>query len=330
MSEKKQWPPWGWDGFLFSDERSPLMQRESIAKKMSRFNRCDERFYPYIEKVLIRLPEEICFESVLDDLNFEIVSFGEWFGGFCQLPTPIKNLIVLNEDILRQPEFQVIHTIAHEVAHKIIGKGESGLYEKEAEELLVKWGFQEEVEKADYARTWLEGGGYKIGYEWAAKQPDLSRFEDFYDEWEQGKLDEGRWEELYYEADTDSIAYEMGQMDEGVDIKTADDLSKIPVPPKTVIDDGSYGKGVIYGIMGFLKKKKQEVLRNLSKPELSESEKDELFWITLKEALLSCNRLYDQRIQLVTWHYGERYPEIKAFQDALLQVGTLLEEKGRR
>jgi hypothetical protein len=305
------------------------MEKEFISKKLSRFNWCDERFFPYMEKVLSRLPEEIC-QSILDDLSFDIVSFEKANGIFYPLSSEIKELIVLDGGILKQPEFRIIYTIAHELAHKVIGKGETGLYEKEAEELLVKWGFQEEVEKADYARTWMEGGGYDTGYKWAAKQTDLSSFEEFYEEWEQGKLDEQGWQELFYEADPLSIMYEMGRIDEGINTKTADDLSKIPVPPKTVIDDGSYEKGIVYGIMGFLKKKKQEILRNLSKPELSESEKDELFWITLKGALLVCERLYDSRIQLVTWQYAEKYPEINAFRHALIEVEGLLEELEKR
>ncbi len=171
------------------------MERELIVKKLSRFNFCDRRFFPYIEKVLARLPGEIC-QSVLDDLSFTMVSFEDAVGTFYPLPSEVKALIVLSGEVLKEPEFQIIHTIAHELAHKVIGKGESGLYEKEAEELLVKWGFQEEVQKVNYARTWLEGGGYKIGYEWASKQPDLSQFEEFYTEWDEGKLDEDRWEEF--------------------------------------------------------------------------------------------------------------------------------------
>jgi len=296
------------------------MQQESIAKKVSRFKFCNERFYPYIEKVLIRLPEEICFESVLDDLNFEIISFGEALGRFYPLRTQVKNLIILNEDILKQPEFQIIYTIVHGIAHKIIGKGESELYEREAEELLVRWDFQEEVEKANYAKAWLEDGGYEIGYKWAAKQSDLGKFEEFYDEWEQGKLDEQGWYELFYRANIDSI---IAEMDTEV-IKSEEKL--VQTGPKAIQNDDSYNQSIVSGIMGFLKKKKHDMLKSLNKSDLSESERDALFWITLKEAFLSCEKLFDQRIYLVTRQYIEKYPEIDAFQNALIKVGTLLEE----
>lgn len=198
------------------------MEKEFISKKILRFNQCDTQLFPYIEKVLMRLPEEIC-GSLLDDLNFDLVSFGEALGRFYELPTEIRKLIVLNEKVLKEPEFQIIHTIAHE----IIGKGESGLYEKEAEEQLVKWGFQEEVGKVDYAKTWLESAGYEVGYKWAAKQSNLDGFEYFFNEWDQGKLDAGRWDELYYEADTTSILHEMGEIEEA-EIKSGKDLLKAP------------------------------------------------------------------------------------------------------
>ena len=51
------------------------MGKLSIKKKLDRFKHCNPNFYPYIEKVLMRLPEKICLSGVLDDLNFEIVSF---------------------------------------------------------------------------------------------------------------------------------------------------------------------------------------------------------------------------------------------------------------
>jgi hypothetical protein len=305
------------------------MEKELISKKLLRFSQCDMRFFPYVEKTLMRLPDEIC-RSFLDDFNFDMVSFGEAWGRFYELPAETKKLIILNEGILKEPEFIIIHTIAHEIAHKIVGKGESGLYEKEAEELLVKWGFQEESEKADYSRTWLESEGYETGYKWAAKQSDLEKFEEFYDEWDKGKLDEERRDQLYYEADVASILYEMGQLNGKIETKTSDDPTGILIPPKTVVDDGSLDRGVIFGIMGYLKKKKKDTLRRLNKSELSEREKDDLFWMTLKEALFACERLFDSRIQLLTWRYAEMHPEIRVFKDHLIEIGELLDRLEKR
>ncbi len=115
------------------------MANPSIRNRILRFNWCDSRFYPYIEKVLSRLPEEIAFKEVLDDLTFDIVSFGSDAAGiFYPLSHPARRLIVLHESLLRAAEFQIIHTIAHELAHKVVEKGHTGLYEKEAEELLEK------------------------------------------------------------------------------------------------------------------------------------------------------------------------------------------------
>jgi len=297
------------------------MEKESISKKLARFNWCDKRFYPYIEKVLMRLPEEVCFDRVLNDLNLDIVSFEKAVGVFYPLTNSIKKLIVLNGAVLKKPDFQIIHTIAHEIAHKIIEKGESGLYEKEAEELLVQWGFQEEVEKADYTKTWLEGGGYKVGYEWAEKQKDLSEFEEFYDEWNEGELDPERWDELFHIADPLSIAAEMGVLGEPID------TSKIPEPENAVVDlDGSHDRGIVHGIMKYLKEKKQRALGRVDKAELTQSERDELFWMILREVWQKSERLHDNRIHQLTWEYSEKYPEIKAFTEAIMGIGELLEE----
>jgi len=58
-------------------------------KRIKRFKDCDERFYPYIEKVLVRLPEE-AREKILNDDSFTVLSLGRelesWYGVW---PAPI-------------------------------------------------------------------------------------------------------------------------------------------------------------------------------------------------------------------------------------------------
>jgi hypothetical protein len=152
-----------------------LGKKIKLGKKLSRFCFCDRELYPYIKKVLLRLPEEVCYGEVLDDLDLEIISFGEYArGAFYPLPNTAKKLVILNESILGLPEFEIIHTIAHEIAHKVIGKGKTGLLEKEAEKLLIAWGFKKESEAVYYNAPILESMGYEMGYEWAKKQKDLS------------------------------------------------------------------------------------------------------------------------------------------------------------
>ena len=71
--------------------------------------------------------------------------------------------------------------MVRETANKIAKKGESGLGQKEAGELLV--GDEEKYEKPI-----LEGEGYQIGYEWAKRRKDLDKFEEFYNECNEGRL----------------------------------------------------------------------------------------------------------------------------------------------
>lgn len=75
-----------------------------------------------------------------------------------------------------------------------------------------------------------------------------------------------------------------------------------------------------------MKKKKQDALRRLSKPELSKNEKDELFWLHLKEALVACDKLFENRIGPLSWEHAEKHPEIRAFIDSVIKVEELLEK----
>jgi len=239
------------------------MESLTIGKKLLRFQNCNSKFYPYIEKVLKRLPEEVCFSSVLDDLNFEIISFGtpDIAGRFINFSNKIENLVILNESILHLAEFQIIHTVAHEIAHKIAGGGETGLYEKEAEELLVKWGFEKEVEAADYYIPIVESEGYQIGFKWAAKQEDLSDFEEFYQEWDEEILSDKRLEELIYTSDIISICDQLGLVGESFDILEGEpvDIPKIEEGTKLYPGDIFFDKGIIWGIMSFLKAKRSKI-----------------------------------------------------------------------
>ncbi len=81
--------------------------------------------------------------------------------------------------------------------------------------------------------------------------------------------------------------------------------------------------------MGYLKKRKQDALKRLSGHDLSESEKDELFWIKLKEGLLVFERLYNHETWELFHTYAAKYPEIGALQDALTEADLLIEKLGK-
>ena len=119
-------------------------------KRITRFKHCDLRFYPYLGKVLARLPKDVR-EEVLKNENLQIVAdedFHEMFALNYEFDNPVKNLVCLNTKSLNAPEYQLIHTIAHEIAGYVVGEGKAAFDEKEAEQLLVSWGFEKEVEAA--------------------------------------------------------------------------------------------------------------------------------------------------------------------------------------
>lgn len=155
---------------------------------LRRFTHCDPRFHSYIEKVLARLPEEIA-EGLLTDKGFQILA-GDELIEECVLryefETPVRRIVYLNTKMLMEPEHWLIYAIAHEVARYMIGEGEAEAVEKRAEELLLAWGFEEELEAFRYDVVIAESEGYKIGYEWARRQSGdyvLRHFGLYFDEW---------------------------------------------------------------------------------------------------------------------------------------------------
>jgi hypothetical protein len=121
----------------------------------------------------------------------------------------------------------------------------------------VKWGFKKKDDEMKYGMSILEGEGYEIGYEWAKKQRDLSKFEEFYDQWNEGRLDKERLEELVYVADTFSILYETGFF-EGKSVNFLDEDDFLEIPKDATFNSGSLNKGIVWGVMGFLKEKKRK------------------------------------------------------------------------
>ena len=113
-----------------------------------------------------------------------------------------------------------------------------------------------------YGMPALEGEGQKIGYQWASKQKDLSKFEEFYNEWDESRLGKERFEELLYVADTFSILYEMGFF-KGRDVNLVDEGDFVEIPKDATFDNGSLNKGIVWGVMGFLKKRKRETEKKI-------------------------------------------------------------------
>jgi len=143
-----------------------------MSQRIQRFKLCDLRFHPYIKRVIERLPEEVR-EMVLNDMSFQILTDDEIFDACVlryEFGTPVKNLVYLNTKILRDPDHQIIHTIASEIAHYILKKQGSHVSERKSGNLLIEWGFGIEVEAVRYDQAISKSKGYKIGYDWAKKQ----------------------------------------------------------------------------------------------------------------------------------------------------------------
>ena len=122
--------------------------------------------------------------------------------------------------------------------------------EKEAEKLLKKWRFKEEVDNRQNYLSVLISIGYKIGQGWASNQNKgdlLSRFEEFYEDWNDDNLSKIRYEMLYEELDPSSIIAELSD--------TLDQELDDPRVALAMLENYHlFEKGIIWGIMSAVKK----------------------------------------------------------------------------
>jgi hypothetical protein len=156
--------------------------------RINRFKLCDIRFHPYVKRVINRLPEEVR-EIVLNDMSFQILTDDEVLEGLVlryEFGAPIKTLVYLNTKILMEPDHQIIHTITSEIAHYILKKEGTHAWERNSDDLLIKWGFGKEVEAVWYDQVISESEEYRIGYDWAKKQNAdylMQHFGLYFDQW---------------------------------------------------------------------------------------------------------------------------------------------------
>jgi hypothetical protein len=213
-----------------------------IEERVEQF-RCNPGFHRYLIKVLKRLPEDVLYEEVLADSLLEIVSIGPENHGRClSLPSPAEHLIVLNEAILQLPETEIIHTIVHELGHKVASGGKTGLREKDAEDLVKAWGFEEESKAVRYMPALLESEGYRMGYEWASRQGELSEFEEFYDEWYSGAFSQRRYDQLTELVNAKPISKEIDPLE----------LEPKEVLLAEIVDSHHLKIALCFGVMAFL------------------------------------------------------------------------------
>jgi len=200
-------------------------------KGITRFKHCDSRFYPYLEKVFERLPDEIK-EEILNDESLQIISHDD-FHEMCilgyEFDHPVKKLVYLNTRVLRGPEHGLVCTIAHAIAYSVIGEKDRSQQENEAEGLLMDWGFEYELEAVRYCRAVFESADYKRGYEWAIKQNTdylLQHFGLYFDEWNEkglGRMSRKEFVRLYDEAHIPSSLSHMPQIEKQSDVTIGED-----------------------------------------------------------------------------------------------------------
>jgi hypothetical protein len=219
-------------------------------ERLRRFKACDHRLYPYIEKVLGRLPDEVK-EKVLNDPSLQFISMYEKISRFCLFDTSIKNLAILKERILVFPEYECILAIAFKIAQYYIEKGEPGSWNKKIENELVRWGFELEMELAKYHRGLYESIEFDVGYLWAKEKEDKFMWVvygdclEFLTDWDEGTLSDEQWDTLFKELKPKEVMYTMGW------------VPKISQPDKGEssrrMDKKLTQMAIIYGIMARLK-----------------------------------------------------------------------------
>jgi len=188
-------------------------------KRLARFKHCDSRFYPYLEKVLERLPGEVK-ENLLNNTDLQIIA-DENLLDMCVLrydfEDPVKNLVYLNMKVLMESEHQLVYTIAHELAHYVSGEGETDQAERKVEDLLIAWGFEKEIEAVRYDKAIAESEVYQTGYAWAKKQNEeylLRHFGLYFDQWNEKGLktmSREQFEKLQSQAGTTAILGDMAR-----------------------------------------------------------------------------------------------------------------------
>ena len=202
-----------------------------MASGASRFTYCDKRFYPYLDKVLSQVPDDLC-EEILGDQNLQLISDED-------IPVaksrsfnfhhPVSYLILLNTAILKQPVSEITFAIANEFAGYLASKVSPTAEEqtKRVKRLLVEWEFIMDLERIRPPDPIEESDGYKIGMEWAKKQKldDLLwNYKEYFDEWYEERISPERFEQLYIDVAPFSILEQMGKEREGEDASPTDTL----------------------------------------------------------------------------------------------------------
>ena len=161
--------------------------------RLSRFKFCDTWLYPYLDRVFSRLPENLR-EEILNNEGFQVISdatLPDICGHCLHFDQPIEFLIYLNPALVKQPDVRLECGIAMELANYVAIKEDWSGDEQRIQELLINWGFENEVNAVSFCNAVAQSKAFKSGYEWACKQSEdylMLHFGIYYDEWDKKGL----------------------------------------------------------------------------------------------------------------------------------------------
>ena len=157
-------------------------------ERLNRFKFCDLWLYPYLDRVFSRLPENLR-EEILNNKDFQIVSYATFSDicGYCfHFDQPVEFLVYLNPALVMQPDHRLECSIAMELANYVaINEKRTGDAQR-IQELLINWGFENEVNAVCFCNAVAGSKVFKSGYEWARRQSEdylMLHFGIHYDEW---------------------------------------------------------------------------------------------------------------------------------------------------
>ena len=202
-----------------------------MASGATKFNNCDKRFYPYLDKVLGQIPDDFG-EEILADQNLQIISDEDIPSAKSRhfnFHHPVSYLIQLDTAILKQPVSEITFAIAKEFARYLASKVSPTAEEqaKKVKRLLVEWEFIMDLDRIRPPDPIEESDGYQIGLEWAKRQKldDLLwNYKEYFDEWYEERISPERFEQLYIDVAPFSILEQMGKKGEGDEAAPADTL----------------------------------------------------------------------------------------------------------
>jgi hypothetical protein len=154
----------------------------------ARFRYLDPRFFPYLERVLNRVPLGIK-EDILKREDFQLIG-DDGFLDQCMLSLtferPVRSFCYINTKILRDSDHGILLAVASQMAFYCCSQEKPEPECHDAEELLKQWGFQEELDAVRRDEIIARSEEYQIGYKWARRQDKdylVQHFGLYFDRW---------------------------------------------------------------------------------------------------------------------------------------------------